>query len=300
MLIHPDIDPVIVALGPVKVHWYGFMYVLAFISAYLLATYRARIHREAGDFWNSEMVSDTLFYGALGVMLGGRIGYVIFYEFDKFLANPLWLFRVWEGGMSFHGGFIGVMLAMLLFARKYRKSPMQVLDFIAPCVPLGLFFGRIGNFINGELWGRVSAGGQSWLMAFPTAAPFDDVAMQNNPALQALAQPVQGMLLLPRHPSQLYQAVCEGLLLFILLWWYSSKPRPRMAVSAVFLLGYGAARFLMEYFREPDADQGFFLGGLFTKGQLLTIPMLLIGAWMLWYAYRRNRYDWGPSAGAVQ
>lgn len=267
MLVFPEFDPVAISLGPVKVHWYGLMYVLAFLTAYALATYRAKTR----DGWTADMVSDLVFYGAIGVILGGRIGYVLFYEFGKFLENPLWLFQVWTGGMSFHGGFLGVMLAMVLFARKYQKTPFQTLDFIAPCVPTGLFFGRIGNFIGGELVGR----------------PVDNL----NYPLAMIFPHVDN---LPRHPSQLYQALGEGILLFILLWWFSAKPRPRMAVSAIFLMGYGLARFFVEFFREPDADQGFILLGWVTKGQLLSFPMIIIGLWMLWYAYQRRIYDWGP------
>lgn len=288
MLHYPDIDPVALQLGPLKVHWYGLMYLLAFGCAYALAVYRSR--QRPG--WNADLIADLVFFGAMGVILGGRVGYVLFYEFGKFLDNPLWLFRVWEGGMSFHGGFIGVMLAMVLFARKYQKPWFEIMDFIAPCVPTGLMFGRFGNFIGGELWGRVSTGGYPWLMGFPTAAQADAEAMNANPALVNVAQ----NMMLPRHPSQIYQALLEGLLLFVVLWWYSSRPRPRMAVSAVFLMGYGLARSAMEFFRQPDADQGFILLGWVTKGQLLSLPMILIGLWMLWYAYQKNVYDWGPYA----
>jgi phosphatidylglycerol:prolipoprotein diacylglycerol transferase len=266
MLHYPNIDPVAVHLGPVQVHWYGIMYLLAFLCAWGLATYRAKQRPN----WQAEMVSDLIFYGALGVILGGRIGYVLFYEFDQFLADPIWLFKVWTGGMSFHGGFIGVVLAMLFWCRKYQKSWFETLDFIAPCVPTGLMFGRIGNFIGGELYGRVvSDPHYPFAMIFPTDP-----------------------LHLLRHPSQLYQALCEGLLLFVLLWWFSGKPRPRMAVSALFLVGYGLARWLMEFFREPDADQGFILLGWMTKGQLLSLPMFLIGLVLLYIAYRRKHYDW--------
>lgn len=265
MLVFPEFDPVAVSLGPVKVHWYGLMYVLAFLFAYGLANYRAK-QREG---WTNDMVSDLVFYGAIGVILGGRIGYVLFYEFGKFLDNPLWLFQVWTGGMSFHGGFLGVLAAMVFFAYKYKKTPFQTLDFIAPCVPTGLLFGRIGNFIGGELVGRPVQN-----LDYPLAMIFPHIDQ------------------IPRHPSQLYQALGEGLLLFILLWWFSSKPRPRMAVSAVFLMGYGLARFFVEFFREPDADQGFILLGWVTKGQLLSFPMIMIGIWMLWYAYHRKIYDW--------
>lgn len=264
MLTYPNIDPIALSLGPLQIHWYGVMYLLAFGFAYFLATYRAK--QRTG--WNEEMVSDMIFFGAMGVILGGRIGYVLFYEFSKFLAEPLWLFKVWEGGMSFHGGFLGVVFAMWYFAHKYQKTAFQTLDFIAPCVPLGLMFGRIGNFIGGELWGRPVVNPD-----YPLAMIFPYVDQ------------------LPRHPSQLYQALGEGLLLFILLWWFSSKPRPRMAVSALFLIGYGLARFIMEFFREPD--NGLLFIAWMSKGQFLSLPMILIGFWMLWYAYRRNIYDWG-------
>lgn len=267
MLTYPQIDPIALSLGPLKIHWYGLMYLLAFASAYGLALFRAR-QSERG--WTAEYVSDLVFYGALGVILGGRIGYMFFYQSDALFSDPLSLFKVWQGGMSFHGGFIGVMLAMVLFARKHGKTAFQTLDFIVPCVPTGLLFGRIGNFINGELWGRpVIDQTYALAMKFPTA---------------------HDQLL--RHPSQLYEAMFEGLVLFILLWWFSAKPRPRMAISALFLLGYGAARFGIEFFREPDFDQHLWFGWM-SKGQLLTVPMLVIGAWMLWYAYHRGIYDWG-------
>lgn len=294
MLIFPNFNPVALDLGVIQVHWYGLTYLLAFAAAYALAIYRAKIR---GD-WTSEMVSDLVFYGAMGVILGGRIGYVLFYEFAQFLSNPMFLFKIQQGGMSFHGGFLGVVFAMIFFARKYNKTAFQTLDFIAPCVPTGLMFGRIGNFINGELFGRVSDGGYSWLMGFHTAQYADQQYLQAHPDQVHLAHQVGEYLMLPRHPSQLYQAFGEGLLLFIVLWWFSSKPRPRMAVSAVFLIGYGIARFVMEFVRQPDADQGFILLGWVTKGQLLSFPMIIIGIWMLWYAYRRRIYDWGPNKAA--
>ncbi len=271
MLTYPQLDPIALAIGPVKIHWYGIMYLLAFATAYGLALYRAS-QKERG--WNAEQVADLVFYGALGVILGGRIGYMLFYQFDKLLAEPMMLFKVWQGGMSFHGGFIGVMLAMVLFARKYQKTAFQTLDFIAPCVPTGLMFGRLGNFINDELWGRPVVD-QSFALAmkFPTGG---DVL---------------------RHPSQLYEATFEGLVLFLVLWIFSLKPRPRMAVSALFLLGYGMARFGIEFFREPDFDQHLWFGWM-SKGQLLTVPMLVIGVLMLCYAYSRNIYDWGSKSTA--
>lgn len=200
MMIHPQYDPVALSLGPLEVHWYGLMYLLAFAAAYGLAWYRSTKR----DNWTTDMVSDLVFYGALGVILGGRIGYVLFYQFGELLQNPAYILKVWEGGMSFHGGFIGVMLGMWFFARKYKKTTFQVFDFIVPCVPTGLLFGRIGNYINGELWGRVSDGGYNWLTYFPQAAAFDMEQLQSNPQLQELMIEVNGQYILPRHPSQLY------------------------------------------------------------------------------------------------
>lgn len=262
MLTYPNINPVAIDVGFFQIHWYGLMYLLAFTFAWGLATYRAK-QRQG---WNKEMVSDLIFFGAVGVILGGRIGYVFFYGFEQFLQNPAWLFQVWTGGMSFHGGFIGVILAMLWWCKKYQKTWFETLDFIAPCVPTGLMFGRIGNFIGGELWGR------------PVTNPDYPFAMVF-PHVDSLA----------RHPSQLYQALGEGLILFILLWWFSSRPRPRMAVSALFLIGYGIARFVVEFFREPDNGQ-LFIAWL-SKGQVLTIPMIVIGILLMLYAYQKKIYD---------
>lgn len=258
MLTYPHIDPVAVSLGPLQIHWYGLMYLCGFTTAYLLALWRSK---RIG--WTEEQVSDLVFYGAMGVILGGRLGYVFFYGFDRLVNDPLWLFRVWEGGMSFHGGFIGVLVAMIWFARRYQVAWFDVMDFIAPMVPPGLFFGRIGNFIGGELWGRPVIDPN-----YPLAMVFPHV---DN---------------LPRHPSQLYEAGLEGLALFLLLFIFSMKPRPRMAVSAVFLIGYGLARFTVEFFREPDRDQGFVAFDWMTKGQMLTLPMILAGALMFLLAYR--------------
>lgn len=286
MLIHPQFDPVALKIGSIELHWYGLMYLLAFLFAYGLAVYRGK---KRGDF-TSEMVSDLIFFGAMGVILGGRIGYMILYGLSDLLANPLNLFKVWEGGMSFHGGFLGVVVAMFWFSKKYHKHPFTVLDFIAPCVPTGLLFGRIGNFINGELWGRVSASDLPQLMLFPQAVNADFELISVNPKLVNISQTVQNFALLPRHPSQLYQAFSEGVLLFILLWWFSSKPRPRYAISALFLLGYGISRFTTEFFRQPDVGYALIFGWM-SKGQLYSLPMIIIGVFLMVKAYKHKIYD---------
>lgn len=263
MLTYPEIDPVAIAIGPLTVHWYGLMYLLAFTCALLLGRWRAQ---RVGNDWTGEQVSDLIFYGAMGVILGGRMGYVLFYNFPQFLEDPLWLVRIWEGGMSFHGGLLGVLVALWLAGRKYQRSFFTVTDFIAPLVPLGLMFGRIGNFIGNELWGRVADPAVvPWAMVFPGAG--DE----------------------PRHPSQLYQASLEGLLLFIILWLYSSKPRPTMAVSGLFLIGYASMRFIAEFFRQPDAHIGFDLFGWLSRGQLLSMPMMVLGLFILIIAYRQSK-----------
>lgn len=259
MLQYPNIDPVAVSLGPISIHWYGLMYLIGFALAYLLMNYRAK---QKNSGWNKEQVSDLIFYSAVGVVLGGRFGYVMFYNFGKFLDDPLWLFAVWEGGMSFHGGLLGVIVACILFARKYGKKFFEVTDFGAPMVPIGLLTGRIGNFIGGELWGRVSD--VPWAMVFPKGGP------------------------LPRHPSQLYEAFLEGIVLFAILWIFSRKPRPAMAVSGLFLVGYGAFRFMVEFVREPDSHIGIDLFGWMTRGQILCVPMVLFGAALIYLAYKRQ------------
>jgi len=259
-------DPVAIHLGPIKVHWYGLMYLLAFVGAWLLARRRARLP------WSPvapEQVDDLVFYVACGVIIGGRLGYALFYGMDRLLADPLWLFSLQEGGMSFHGGLLGVMVAMWLFGRKLQQPLFAVLDFIAPFVPVGLGLGRIGNFIGQELWGRPTD--VPWAMVFP-----------------------RDPLGLARHPSQLYQAALEGLVLFVILMWYSSRPRPRYAVSGWFALLYGCFRFAVEFVREPDAHIGFDLLGWLTRGQLLSLPLVAVGLWLLVLAARQ------PPAGAVQ
>lgn len=265
MIAYPNIDPVAFSLGPLSVRWYGLMYLAAFAAALFLGNLRAKKSR---GLWHQDQIADIVFYGAIGVVLGGRLGYVLFYNFDYFLKDPLWLFRIWEGGMAFHGGLIGVLVAMWIYGRSLGKNFFQVTDFIAPIVPLGLGFGRLGNFIGGELWGRASDA--SWAMVFPT-------------------DPNQ----LPRHPSQLYQFALEGIVLFSLLWWFSSKPRPRMAVSGMFLLIYGAARFIVEFFREPDSQLGFIAFDWLTMGQLLSTPMIILGALMMVRGYKKHPLDNG-------
>lgn len=259
MIAYPEIEPVAFSLGPLKVHWYGLMYLAGFALALWLGSVRARA---SNGLWRPEQVSDLVFYGAVGVILGGRCGYVLFYHFDYFVSDPLWLFRVWDGGMSFHGGLIGVLLAMWLYGRTLGKGFFQVTDFLAPMVPLGLGLGRIGNFIGGELWGRTTD--VPWAMVFPT-------------------DPSQ----LARHPSQIYQFFLEGVVLFVVLWCYSAKPRPRMAVSGLFLVIYGLARIVVEFVREPDAQLGFIAFDWLTMGQLLSVPMVAAGAAMMFRAYRR-------------
>ena len=263
MLAPPNIDPVAVRIGPVAVHWYGLMYLLAFGLFWLLARLRLRHEpfASATPPWTRESVEDLLFWGVLGVVLGGRLGYCLFYQPGYYFAHPLKMLAVWEGGMSFHGGMLGVMAALLLWARRRGRPWLQVMDFIAPCVPLGLAAGRLGNFINGELWGRVAGAGVPWAMVFPGAVLPDG----SNP---------------PRHPSQLYQFALEGVLLFVLLWLYARRPRRMGQVGGAFLLGYGALRFAVEFFREPDAHLGL-LGLGMSMGQWLCLPMMLAGAALL-------------------
>lgn len=259
MLTYPNFDPIAIELGPLKIHWYGIMYLVGFGLAWWLGRFRAKQPRSG---WNEQQVGDLIFFGALGVILGGRIGYIVFYNFSGFMAEPLSLFKIWQGGMSFHGGVIGVIISMWLFGRKFDKRFFDIADFVAPLFPLGYAAGRIGNFINGELWGRVAE--VPWAMVFPGAGP------------------------LPRHPSQLYQAFLEGIVVFLVLWFYSSRPRPRMAVSGMFLLLYGTFRFIDEFFRQPDAHLGFIAFGWLTMGQLLSVPMALGGIAMMWWSYRYN------------
>lgn len=260
MLQHPQIDPVALSLGPLKIHWYGLTYLVGFLVGWWLGRLRAR---KPWSPITEEQMGDLLFYIALGVILGGRFGYVVFYNFDVFLADPLWLLRVWEGGMAFHGGLLGVIFAMWWYGRKIGRGFWQLVDFVAPLVPVGLGAGRIGNFINGELWGKPTDA--AWGMVFRTAP--DSLA---------------------RHPSQLYQFALEGVALFVILWWFSAKPRPRMAVSGLFLLAYGVFRFIVEFVRQPDSQIGYLAFDWLTMGQVLSFPMILAGGALMLIAYRRN------------
>lgn len=260
MLVHPNIDPVALHLGPLAIHWYGLMYLLGFWAFWWFGTKRAR-HPQFQ--WPRERVADLLFYGVMGVILGGRIGYTLFYNLDRFLESPVTIFRIWEGGMSFHGGVIGVILAFAWFARVHKLKLFDIGDFATPMIPLGLFTGRIGNFINGELWGAPTT--LPWGMVFQHAGP------------------------LPRHPSMLYEAILEGLVLFAILWWFGSKVRPRMAVSGLFLLGYGVFRTMVEFVRLPDAHIGYLYGTEWiTMGMVLSVPLWAAGATLMLLAYRKR------------
>lgn len=244
----PVIDPIIFSIGPVALRWYGFMYLLGFLGALFIANKAAD---KSGGEWSRNQVSDLLFYGFLGVVLGGRIGYVLFYQFDYFLSDPIYLFKIWTGGMSFHGGLIGVATSVYIYARKINKSFLQVSDFVVPLVPIGLATGRLGNFINAELWGRQTD--VPWAMVFPS-------------------DPLQ----LPRHPSQLYEFFLEGVVLFIILFIFTRKPRQLGLASGIFLIGYGIFRTIIEFYREPDAHLGLYFSFI-SKGQILSIPMILCG-----------------------
>ena len=267
MLTYPHINPVAVSIGPVfgigplRVHWYGIMYLIGFMAAWWLARYRAR---RAGSTWTALDVDDLIFYSAIGVIAGGRIGWCIFYGHDVIAENWLNVFHIWDGGMSFHGGMLGVLAAAIVFGRVKQKRIADVLDFLAPLPGIGLLAGRIGNFINGELWGR------------PTSLPW------------GFGVPDAQGVLIARHPSQLYEAGLEGLLLSVILIWFTSRPRPRLAPIGLFLLVYGCCRFLVEWVRLPDANIGYLAGEWLTMGMLLTTPMILAGAVLLVYAYRQS------------
>jgi len=262
---YPAIDPVIFSVGPVALRWYGLMYVLGFAAVFWLGSMRMRA-RPGG--WTQEQLSDLVFYGALGAVLGGRIGYVLFYNLDVFLDNPLYLIRIWEGGMSFHGGFLGVLGAMVYFCRSTGKSFLAVTDFLAPLCPLGLGFGRLGNFINMELPGRVTE--SSLGLIYPC-----DAVRGLNPLCVGTWEGVM------RHPSSLYQALSEGLLLFVILWWLSARSQPRGLISGAFLMCYGGFRFMTEFLRSPDPHLGFIVFDFLSMGQLLSLPMIFVGLWLI-------------------
>ncbi len=266
MLIHPNIDPVAIQIGPLAIHWYGLTYLVAFALFFWLATRRLKLQPFASITqpapWTRRDIEDMLFWGVLGVILGGRLGYSLFYKPAYYAAHPLEILYIWTGGMSFHGGMLGVIVAMMLWARRNRRPWLQVTDLIAPCVPLGLASGRVGNFINGELWGRVADPSLPWGMVFRGAGEA------------------------PRHPSQIYQFLLEGVLLFVLLWLYARQPRKMGQVSGAFLIGYGVLRFVAEYFREPDAHLGLLALGM-SMGQWLCVPMVLAGV-LMWVWARRQ------------
>lgn len=278
VLTYPDIDPVALSLGPfhlsdwvvgpLQIHWYGLTYLIGFYLSWCLAVSRARPEVNG---WTKDDISDILFYVALGVVLGGRAGYVLFYNFDYFLQDPVWLFKIWTGGMSFHGGMLGVFASFMYFAKKTNRTFFQISDFIAPVIPISLGMGRIGNFIGAELYGRATD--VSWAMEFPVRDSLGKIVTYTS----------------ARHPSQLYQFALEGVALLALLWWFSSKPRPRMAVSGLFLIAYGVFRCFVEFFRQPDAHLNFVAFGWLTMGQLLSVPMIMIGVGFMWWGYKYNK-----------
>lgn len=282
MMIHPQFDPVLISIGPLAIRWYALSYIVGFILFTILG--RRRI-AQGNSVFTKEMLDDFLTWGILGVILGGRIGYVLFYKFSDYLANPLDIFKVWEGGMSFHGGFLGVVVAMWLFGRKHNISILKLMDTVAPLVPLGLASGRIGNFINGELWGRVTELNAFWAMGFPQARYEDAEAAAHNPLW---AEWLQQYGMLPRHPSQLYQFALEGICLFVIVWVFSKKPRPAGQTAALFLGGYGLFRFIAEFARQPDDYLGLLTLGL-SMGQWLSVPMIVLGViGFVWFG-RKNR-----------
>lgn len=262
MLIYPEIDPVAFQFGPLTVHWYGLMYLLAFAAVWCVLAYRIRYSSFPRGFTYQEL-SDLLFYAALGTIIGGRLGYMLFYAREDLFANPLLLFQIWKGGMSFHGGLMGVIVTLSCYGLHKKKYLGDIADFVIPAVPLGLGFGRLGNFINSELWGRV------------TDVPWGMISNNGGPY--------------PRHPSQLYEFFLEGVCLFLILWFFSMKPRPRWSVFGLFLICYGIFRSFIEFFREPDAQMGFVAFGWLTEGQLLSLPMIIIGIGFMIYAYMREK-----------
>jgi phosphatidylglycerol:prolipoprotein diacylglycerol transferase len=256
MLVHPNFDPIALSVGPLDIHWYGLMYVCGFLSCYLLWNYRIKKYPDLVDpKWNSDLVSDLIFYGALGAVAGGRLGYVFFYKPAEYIADPVSILLLQQGGMSFHGGLLGVIGALYLFSRKTKMGFLQIAEFVAPVAPIGLFFGRMGNFVNQELWGKTTT--VPWGMVFTNGGD------------------------LPRHPSMLYEAFLEGLLLLVVLWLLARKRRPLGFLSGVFLIGYAASRFLVEFVRVPDQHLQYLLFDWVTMGQILSLPMLLLGVYFV-------------------
>jgi phosphatidylglycerol---prolipoprotein diacylglyceryl transferase len=289
MFVHPQFDPIAFELGPIAVRWYGLMYLIGFVLFVVLGKYRARQNLLTG--WHPRDVDDMLFYGVFGVILGGRLGYVLFYKPGYYFAHPAEVLALWQGGMSFHGGFLGVLIALWLFARRRHKRWLEVTDFVAPLIPLGLAAGRLGNFINGELWGRVTDPSAPWAVLFPQAMAEDRLWM-NSHAQEALVRGLNAIYertgMLPRHPSQLYEAALEGIVLFFVLWIYARRRHPVGAVSGLFLIGYGCFRFLVEYAREPDNFLGTLAFG-FSMGQWLSLPMIVVGIILMVWAHWRAR-----------
>lgn len=279
-LSFPDINPIAFSLGPFSLHWYGVMYLVGVLFALWLADRRAK---KPGSSWTPKEVENLIFYGFIGIFIGGRLGYMIFYDFPAFIENPILIFKVWQGGMSFHGGLIGALAVMFWFAYKSHRCFFQISDFIAPLVPFGLGAGRLGNFINGELWGRVTSAPIG--MLFPTSARADLMYVKSHPAWLPLYQECDGLL--PRHPSQLYELALEGVLLFIILNVFIRKPRPVGSVSGLFLLCYGLFRFVVEFFRQPDEQLGLF-GDMISMGQILSLPMIVLGALIIFWSYRHK------------
>jgi phosphatidylglycerol---prolipoprotein diacylglyceryl transferase len=285
MITYPEIDPVLLSvgpfelfshtIGPLRIHWYGVMYLIGFLVGWWLGRMRAA---KPHSPWTPQQVDDIIFFIVLGVVLGGRIGYVLFYGFGEFLANPVSLFEVWNGGMSFHGGLLGVLVAMLLFARRHGRTFFEATDFIAPLVPVGLATGRLGNFINAELWGGPTS--LPWGMRVP--------CREAAGLCSRLGEPAGALYSIPVHPNQLYEFMLEGVVLFLILWLFSAKPRPRMAVSGLFLICYGVFRFCIELVRLPDIQLGYLAFGWVTMGQILSAPMILFGLLLLILAYRRR------------
>jgi phosphatidylglycerol:prolipoprotein diacylglycerol transferase len=281
MIPYPAIDPIIFSVGPLAVRWYGLMYVIGFAAAWWLARRRAA---RADSTWQATEVDDLIFFAAIGVILGGRLGWILFYGGEQVMADPLTIIRIWEGGMSFHGGLIGVILAVLVFARQRRRRFADVLDFLAPLPGIGIFAGRIGNFINGELWGK------------PTTVPWGFTV---DPAPLYPVQAAEATRLCQRfgidpcvlhvHASQLYEGLLEGLLLFVVLWLYTRKPRPRLAPSGLFLIVYGVCRFAVEFVRVPDENRGYLLFNWVTMGQILSLPMIVFGIILMAWAYRSQQ-----------